>query len=92
MIGMATKLAALHLLTKRLQSSPDANLAKLGNLIQTHSRFASFGALGTAIGDFAPVRVPADAPLGSSGANPYVTLWKLIFNAFGGDGTPANPV
>ncbi|MGD7186812.1 hypothetical protein ACQCRI_21495 [Ralstonia pseudosolanacearum] len=91
MIGMTTKLAALELLRKRLLSSADANLQSLGHLIDTHPEFCRMGALGTALGDFSPVRLPADAPLGSSGANPYVELWKLVFNVFGGDGTTTNP-
>lgn len=91
MIGMTTKLAALELLRKRLLSSPDASLQGLGHLIDNQPEFCRMGALGTTLGDFAPVRLPANAPLGSSGANPYVELWKLIFNVFGGDGTTANP-
>ncbi|MBA5635712.1 hypothetical protein H3H37_01420 [Duganella sp. LX20W] len=91
MIGMATKLAALQLLRQRLLAAADPQLAALGNLLSTQARYASFGALGTAIGDFAPVRLPASGTLGAAGANPYIALWKLVFNVFGGDGTAANP-
>lgn len=91
MIGMVTRLAALDLLHVRLQASGDARLRGFGQLIDTHPEFARTGALGTALGDFAPVRLPTGGPLGSAIPNPYVELWKLVFNVFGGDGTPANP-
>jgi hypothetical protein len=91
MIGMTTKLAALDILRARLLTSATPALAALGHLLDTHPQYASMGALGTGMGDFAPVRLPSGGPLGSSGANPYVELWKLVFNVFGGDGTPANP-
>lgn len=91
MIGMATKLGALELLRKRLQASSDPTLASYGALLASQPEYAAFGALGTSLGDFVPVRVPPEGPLGSSGANPYVTLWKLLFKVYGGDETPANP-
>jgi hypothetical protein len=89
-IGMTTKFAALELLRKRLLSSADTTLQGFGHLIDTHPEYCRMGALGTAIGDFAPVRLPA-GPLGSSGGNPYVLLWKLVFNVFGGEETESNP-
>jgi hypothetical protein len=91
MIGMTTKLAALDLLKSRLLSSGDATLSGLGHLLDTNPEYGYMGAIGTAVGDFCPVRLPPDGPLGSSGANSYVELWKLLFNVFGGDGSDANP-
>ncbi|NRR29773.1 hypothetical protein HSX11_06205 [Oxalobacteraceae bacterium] len=91
MIGMSTKLAALSLLRQRLTTSPDPHLSSLGSLITSNAGYANFGALGTAIGDFAPVRLPASSTIGTPGANPYIALWKLVFNVFGGDETAANP-
>lgn len=49
MIGMTTKLAALERLRKRLLSSADARLQRLGHLIDTHPEFRRMDALGTAL-------------------------------------------
>jgi Putative neutral zinc metallopeptidase len=91
MVGIATKFAALEILRKRLSTSGDANLVALGQVIDDNPGYAYFGALGTSLGDFSPVRVPAGGTIGSPGSNPYVQIWKLIFNVFGGDGTDGNP-
>jgi hypothetical protein len=84
-------LAAFEVLRKRLLAEADPTLSGLGHLIDAHPGYANFGALGPMIGDFSPVRVPAGGGIGSPGANPYVQVWKLLFNVFGGDETPENP-
>lgn len=92
MIGMTTRLAALDLLRARLLASGAPPLADHGNLLQAQPAYAALGALGTALGDFAPVRAAAaGGTLGAAGTNPYVELWKMMFDVFGGDATPANP-
>jgi hypothetical protein len=83
-------MAALELLRKRLLASGGA-LADFGHLIDSQPEYARLGALGTSLGDFIPIRLPPEGPLGSSGANPYVELWRLLFKVFGGDETPTNP-
>ncbi len=91
MTGIATKFTALSVLEKSLLNSGDNELIALGNLISTHSAYAHYGSLGDSIGDFSPIRVDSATNIGSPGANPYVGIWKLIFDVFGGDGTPENP-
>ncbi len=91
MTGIATKFTALSVLEKSLLASGDDELIKLGDLISTHSEYAHFGSLGDSIGDFSPVNVESVTNIGAPGANPYVGIWKLIFDVFGGDGTPDNP-
>jgi len=91
MIGIVTKFAALDILRSRLSASPDPAHRTLGTLIDTHLAYAYFGALGTSYGDFSPVRLAETGVLGDPGANPYVLIWKLIFNIFGGDETSGNP-
>jgi hypothetical protein len=91
MIGMTTKLAALDLLRTRLLASAVTPLVEFGHLLEAQAPYASLGALGTAVGDFAPVRLPPSDTFGTAGPNPYVDLWKKMFNVFGGDETPANP-
>lgn len=91
MTGIITKFSALAVLEKTLSSSGDPEMARLGDLINRHSAFAHLGSLCDSVGDFAPVRVESSGQLGSPGSNPYVTIWKLIFDVFGGDGSPENP-
>ena len=96
MIGIAAKFAALDVLKKRLLASGDPNHVALGQLIDAHSGYAYFGALGTAYGDFSPVRVSSSGSTGTGtagaqGTNAYVQIWKLILDVFGGDGSPDNP-
>ncbi|WP_275761172.1 hypothetical protein [Ralstonia pseudosolanacearum] len=51
MIGMTIKLAALERLRKRLLSSADTRLQRLGHLIDTHPECCRMGALGTALSE-----------------------------------------
>jgi hypothetical protein len=71
MIDIATKLVALQLPRKGLQSSATSHLFALGDLCDEHSelKLVSLGALGTAIGNFSAVRVPATATFRSAAAN-----------------------
>lgn len=69
MIDIVTKLVALQLPRKGLQSSPTPHLSALGDLCDKHSKLVSLGAKGTAIGNFSAVRVPATATFPSAAAN-----------------------
>lgn len=90
MIGIATRLGALRILRQRLLASGDPKLIGFGQLIDAHAGWAHFGAIGPAFGDFLPVRVSGGV-IGAPGASPFVQIWKLLLNVFGGDGTSTNP-
>ncbi|MHA6879147.1 hypothetical protein [Ralstonia pseudosolanacearum] len=54
MICMTIKLAALERLRKRLLSSADARLQRLGHLLDTHPECCRMGALGNALPEHDP--------------------------------------
>src|SRR4029077_13952161 len=60
-------------------------------VIDAHPGYAYLGALGPRLGDFAPQRLPPGAGIGGGGVNPYVAMWRLLFDVFAGAGTTENP-
>ena len=91
MLGMPTKLVILSRVQKVFAGSGDPTLGNIAAVMAAQPAYANFGALGPAIGDFMPVQDRSGGVLGHPGTNPYVALWKLIFNVFEGDGTTDNP-
>ncbi|MDG1573277.1 hypothetical protein OZ410_13185 [Robiginitalea sp. M366] len=88
MPGIATHFKILERSMSELKSSGDSSLIAIGQLMETHSKYAYLGAIGPILADFIPSDPPPDLDFPFGYGNEYTALWKNALK-FAGD-NPAN--
>lgn len=82
MLGIPTQFEILKLTIAKLETSGDAVLNNIAQVMKDNSAYAHLGAMGPALADF----LPADPlPAGEEYPEDYALIWKIVFGLIGGD-------